>query len=415
MADEASLRKEKVPLGVLVAVYASGIFSFTSQHIISLVVPLWVAQQDVSPFMVGLVLGSRHALPIIFAIPAGVLMDRLGPKPVMIFAGASCVLTALLYPLAPWLGAIILLQMVSGYMLNIGWMGSQTLIGQMSRDNPAYAGWFTFSLRIGILAGPFLAGLSWDFFGPWGGFGILSLWGLGFLVSSLMLPEHVAADGAPVQRFRPADLKPKLSDYTNAFRLMAVPAIAFVMLISTFRIAGQAIEGSFYSFFLSSQGYTGTLIGLLYSTSAAMGFVGSAVVGPLARFFKSHWLLLTTSLIATVGIGLTPLFGIYPLLVAAMVVRGFTLGISQPLLISLTAKGAGRGAQGTAVGLRNTLNRMAQLVLPIIMGAIAEVVGLGPSFLVMAGVLAALMLGSAIHAQRRGAFDEKPVDQAGAA
>ncbi len=399
-------RDGRIPLRTQLAVYAAGIFSFTSQHIIGVIVPLLVLTLDASPLVVGIVIASRHLLPIFLSIPGGVMMDRLGPRKVMLYASALCVVTPFLYPVLQWAVLLTLLQMISGYTINIGWVGSQTMIGQMSRTNPAYAGWFTFSLRAGILLGPALGGLGWDLYGAWGGFAVLALWGVGFLTATLFLPEKERAEGEPEATLGLSDLKPKMSDYAGAFRLMLSPAVAFVILVSTYRIAGQAIEGSFYAVYLNGIGYSGTEIGLLLSTSAAVGFAGSLAVGPLGRYFKLHWLLVTASSTAIVAISLTPTLGIYPLLMAAMMVRGFMLGVSQPLLISLTARGVEPDEQGKAVGLRNTLNRVAQISLPIIMGAVAEVVGLAESFPLVGGALVALMLWTSYRAWRKGAFDK---------
>lgn len=396
--------QEKVPLGVQLAVYASGIFSFTSQHIIGVVVPLLVLTIEGSPLILGMILAVRHLLPIFLSIPGGVLMDRLGPRKVMLYAASLCVVTPFLYPVLHWAVPLMILQMISGYITNVGWVGSQTLVGQMSRSSATYAGWFTFSLRVGILAGPALGGIAWDHYGAWGGFAVLAIWGAGFLTATLLLPDDKAAKGEPDAKMTLADLKPKLSDYADAWKLMLSPAIAFVIVISTLRIAGQAIEGTFFTVYLSSVGYTGTQIGLLFSVSAAVGFVGSVAVGPLTRLFKPHWLLVAASATATLGISLIPLLGIYPLLMVAMMVRGFMLGLSQPLLISLTSRGVEPGQQGTAVGLRNTLNRIAQISLPIIMGAIAEVIGIPASFPVVGGALIVLMLASAANAYRKRAF-----------
>jgi MFS family permease len=74
------------------------------------------------------------------------------------------------------------------------------------------------------------------------------------------------------------------------------------------------------------------------------------------------------------------------------------MGVSQPLLISLMARSAGR-AQGKGVGLRTTANRLAILVTPVIMGAIAEVAGIEASFYLTGGFLILVLLGVAFRAR----------------
>ena len=72
------------------------------------------------------------------------------------------------------------------------------------------------------------------------------------------------------------------------------------------------------------------------------------------------------------------------------------MGATQPLLISLLAQSAGQ-AQGKGVGLRTTANRVSVLVTPVLMGAIAEVIGIEASFYVMGAILLALISITAFH------------------
>jgi len=67
------------------------------------------------------------------------------------------------------------------------------------------------------------------------------------------------------------------------------------------------------------------------------------------------------------------------------------MGVSQPLLISLLVQSAG-DAQGKAVGLRTTVNRLSILATPVVMGVIAEVLGIAASFYIVGALLIALML-----------------------
>jgi predicted MFS family arabinose efflux permease len=49
-------------------------------------------------------------------------------------------------------------------------------------------------------------------------------------------------------------------------------------------------------------------------------------------------------------------------------------------------------SQGKAVGLRTTVNRLAILIVPVIMGAVAEILGIAASFYIVGALLIALML-----------------------
>ena len=71
-----------------------------------------------------------------------------------------------------------------------------------------------------------------------------------------------------------------------------------------------------------------------------------------------------------------------------------------PLVITLVLRGAGRENQGKAIGLRGTANRVASILSPLAMGAIAEAVGLERSFYVVGALASVVMIGIAIYLWR---------------
>ena len=80
-----SIESAQVPLRVQCAVYGVGMFSTTMHFMAMTIVPLWVVQLELSPFILGIVLGCRPVLPLLYSIHTGVLMDRIGAKRVLMF------------------------------------------------------------------------------------------------------------------------------------------------------------------------------------------------------------------------------------------------------------------------------------------------------------------------------------------
>lgn len=392
----------KVPLRLEVAVYGAATFSNTLGYMIMVVLPLWVVTLDVSPLMAGIILGSRHALVLLYSIHGGAMMDRLDVRRVMIGFGAIGVALPLLFPITPWIWAIILLQMIGGYSSAAGWMGAQAIIGQTMRGSAVHTGRMSFAVRVGALIGPPCAGLAWDIGGQWAAFALLSLWGLGMLLCCIALPPtQEEGETAPRPRPRLADLVPRLSDYLVAFRMMAVPLVAVVMALSVLRIGGFSIQSSFYAVYLEGQGYNGTAIGVLLAVYSLLGGGLSLAVGPLTRRFAPLWLLMFAIGGCAVAIAITPALGAYWLLMIAAAVNGGCYGLSQPLVISITSQVVGRGEQGKAVGLRTTANRLAATFMPVLMGAIVQWAGLEASFYITGGAVVGLLLVVALWARAR--------------
>lgn len=381
---------DSVPVRVQAAVYATGLFSSTQTVLVAVVLPLWLLHLNASPVMIGFALGSFNLLPFLFSVHGGALMDRLGPRRVMIAFAVMGAATPLLFPVLPFIWAVFVLQMIGGLASTMGWVGAQTLIGQLMKGSPRHAGRFTAICVLGNMVGPPLAGAGWDLIGPWGAFGVLFAWTALQLLAVFALPPAAGDQVAePHGRLKARDLKPEIRSYTAAFRLLALPMVAFVVMLSMVRITGYSIQGSFYVVYLNGHGITGTAIGLLMATGAVAAAAGALGAAPLARMMHSSWLLVVTALLSVLAMTVTPLLGLYVLFLAAQVARGASAGMSTPLIISQLSYAVGPD-QGKAVGLRTMMNRLTSTVTPMVMGALVAWVGLDGSFLVVGALIGAM-------------------------
>jgi MFS family permease len=387
-----------VPLRTQGAIYSAGLFSNSMTDVASVVLPLWLASMGLSTLIIGLVVGARHILPLLFAIHGGSLIDRLGTRRVMIASAAVSAVVLPLFPVFPWVPVIMALQMANGLATTMCWMVAQASFGRVLLGHPDFAGPFAFSLRMGSFIGPPLAGFAFDLDGVLGGFGILTLWAIGMLASGLALPR--ADDPTLPRKIAVADLMPRVADYRAALALVFAPAMALVLTISVFRIAASSMQDSFYAVFLNSIGMSGTQIGLLITLSSAVAAASALAVGWFSRRVSPLWLLILNSIGSIVFISITPLFTSFAMLGLIAVLRGFCMGLSQPLMLSLLVSAAERESQGLGVALRTTANRVAAAVTPMTMGLAAALLGLATSFLVVGGLLLAGMLVIVEHVRR---------------
>lgn len=101
--------------------------------------------------------------------------------------------------------------------------------------------------------------------------------------------------------------------------------------------------------------------------------------------------MLSGTVLSILLICVTPFFGgIFALLFAAQASRGWLQGVVQPMMFSVQAKAVGPHRQGSVVGLRQTMNRLAAIVIPPLVGSIADHWGAGRSFVILGAVLIAL-------------------------
>lgn len=406
------------------AVYGVGLFSNSSLHLYNVAVPLWAWTLTQDELLVGIVFGARHFLPMLLLIHGGALMDRFGARRVTLYFAAAAMVIPPLYPLLPFVSALIVLQMFGGLTVMTCWIGSQSLTGSIMRGKPVYTGRLTMATRLGAFIGPPLVGVIIDVAGIKVAFLFLSLWAALTLVSAILIPKDKMATARDDVRTEPVatglhDIFPRLSDYLDAFRLIAIPAIGLVMVVTLLRHSGVAMQSNFFVVYLDDLGISGTFIGLIFSVVGVCGGLGALSVGKVAQHFSTRSILFVSLGIGVLMMTITPLIGasgfavgadhivslldtlgldtdigpiagvlgIYILFLIAGAVRGLSSGISQAMEISLVAMGAGVAGQGKGAALRVTVGRVAAVSLPIIMGAIAKFFGLAMSFYVVGGVL----------------------------
>jgi MFS family permease len=391
MTDERISPRGALQWRTMLALYGTSFFSLSIVPMSSLVVPLWALDLGASPLWIGIAVGARSLLPMLLSIHGGVLMDRLGTRRVMLFFALLTLVAFPLYPLLPSLTALVALQLVTGLSQGLSWVGSQTLYGQFTRGSPKHAGRVTFFTNAGAFAGPLIAGVAWSVAGAIGAFVLLTVWSLALLVTVLVLPRTV---DRPIKTVSVREIMPRLSDYGRAFALCAIPVVALVMVFTFLRIAVAGMQSSFYVVHLERVGLTGTAIGVLLGCA---NFVASpaALVTPPKRLIKPAWLMVFASVGSILFMTVTPLFTEFvPLLVLAAL-YGAAGGIGFPTLLSLLSNAVDPHVQGMSVGLRTTINRVASLVVPVVMGGIAEAWNIETSFFIVGGVLLMIVAGTA--------------------
>jgi MFS family permease len=378
--------------------YVMAVFGMGLLDVYAVLVPLYGISLGFSPTQVGILIGARSILAKAIAIHAGALMDRFGTRRIMLYVVLAPIMLAPLYAATPNFMALVVLQILCGGAVSLNWLGGQILIAQIGHGEAHYIGVFSFAARVGTFISPILTGVAWDLGGSWLAFGFASLWAMTLFGATLMVPapgpiadpaaRTDADNGAAAPRFRLRDLFPRLSDYTGSFAMLLIPAIAITGALVFARNGTSGIQNSIYVVYLEQMGLTGTMIGLLFSAVEATSGLGSLLGGRAMRWMDPQWFIVICIALALALITITPwIAGVLALLFLAQLVRGLIQGVAQPVMFSIQAKSVGRHQQGLVVGLRQTLNRLAATIVPPLMGVVADLWGIGNSFLIIGAVL----------------------------
>ena len=378
------------------SLYIAGPFAQGYTELYNFLIPLYGLSLGMSASKVGMLVGGRSLLAVFLSIHVGVLMDRLGTRRVTLFFVWTAMALAPVFPLVPWFWPLLALQVVNGAALQFAWSGSQTLIAQLAEGEAEYLGRFSFFARFGTTSAPLIAGVAWDLGGAWPSYALGFAWGAALTWALRRAPEaHVAAgqgqDFRRRARFRVADILPRLPDYVRCFALMAIPAVATTMAIIFLRTATNGVQSSLYVVYLKGLGLTGTSLGVLFAAIEITSGLGSLFAGRAMRLGDPQRTMLSGTILSIFLICGTPfLGGVFALLFVAQALRGWLQGVVQPMMFSVQAKAVGAHRQGSVVGLRQTMNRLAAIVIPPAMGAIADGWGAGHSFVILGALLIVL-------------------------
>ncbi|HEU0218971.1 MAG TPA: MFS transporter [Stellaceae bacterium] len=392
----------------LTGLYVAGPFSMGYVDFYTFLMPLYALSLGFDAAQIGLLVGARSIVGMFLSIHIGVLMDRFGTRKVTLFFVWTSMVMAPLFPLVPWFWGLLLLQLVNGAAVSFSWSGAQTLIAQLAEGEARYLGRFTFFARLGSTTAPLLGGAVWDFGGIWPSYLVGAIWGAVLTVALLCAPEaeFVAGpreSGTVRARFRARDVWPRLSDYANSLMLLAVPAIALSLAIMAMRNSTYSIQTSVYVVYLKQAGLIGTTIGVLFSAAEICSGFGALFAGRAMGFGNAQRTMLSGTALSILLITLTPLLGgILAVLLLFQMARGWLEGVIQPLILSVQARAAGRHQQGAVVGLRQTGQRFTSIMVPPVMGAIADRCGVGESFFILGGFMLLLCIPMALIIRRVG-------------
>jgi MFS family permease len=155
------------------------------------------------------------------------------------------------------------------------------------------------------------------------------------------------------------------------------------MAVISMRNTTYSVQTSVYVVYLDQIALVGTTIGVLFAaTEFASGF-GSLFAARAMRLGDPQRTMLSGTVLSVLLIAATPLLGgWFALLLLFQLARGWLEGVIQPVILSVQARAVGRHQQGAVVGLRQTGQRLSSIVIPPVIGGLADRFGTGESFLI---------------------------------
>jgi MFS family permease len=393
--DSATLASLVLPVYMPAALLSTGSAAMTT------FLPLFLQELGASVGLAAAVIGIGSAGVLVFDLPSGFVTARYGERPTLIVSGIVMIAGALLTAASRnlWVAGLgIFLAYASA---SFWFLGRLSFLRNALRVDLRGRGLATAGgvMRIGQLAGPvaggFLAqaaGFRWIFYGT-------AALAFASLLFFALFERGVARARAPARgAAAPTDLARSFLDLPASLRVFRAKRRIFMTAGVSMVILSLVRGGRALIFPLWGQqiGLDTSAIGLAVGLSSAVDTVMFYPAGALSDRLGRRWSAVSCLVVLSASLAFVPLTHDFTWFLVVGLVVGFGNGLGSGINMTLAADFASGAEPEVFLGLWRLVTDIGVAGAPLLIGAIAGTLAMGPAVL----VIAALGLGGAwFHAR----------------
>lgn len=366
------------------------IFSFC-QGLLVPILPLYVADFDVSYGLIGLVLAGEGLGMLVTDIPTGMMLRYFSGKRAMLI-GITC--TVLSVAALIWVNSImgaLLCRLVAGFGLALfsvsrhAYMAEAISLGNRGRATALFGG----LNRIGTFIGPAIAGKLAGMYGLRAPFFLFVLaGGVALLIIAITLKsrEHSRPQESATARPHHYHI---VSTIKTHYRLLAFAGVGqlFAQMIRN----GRTVIVPLYA--ADVLGLDVQSIGLVISIAAAVDMSLFYPAGLLMDRYGRKFAIVPSFLIQAIGMAFIPLAGSFMTLLFVASIISFGNGLGSGSMLTVGADLAPPDARGEFLGLWRLIGDLGSSGGPLVVGTVAAWVALPTAALALSGAgLAAVII-----------------------
>ncbi|MDP2873247.1 MAG: MFS transporter [Bacillota bacterium] len=377
-----------------------GGFHFVSLNWSRPIFALLAGQLGANEMMLGALTSVFYLLPLIIALPAGMLTDRWGARRLAAAGSASLVLGNVLYAVATNFLALAAARVLCGLAQIVVLVAVQARVANLGKagEQDRNFGTLFFFAGVGQLAGPLLAGFTSTAYGIRLSFAVGAVLALIPLAMSAWLPDApglarkvvaMSADSARGAGAAARSTTPRMSVATVG-RLLWIPGVRLGVGASLILLLADGARESLFPWFAArSIGFDEATIGVLLSISALFSIAVQPFAGALAKALGRTRVLSLAMFCGAAGMIAVPFARTFWPMAGAMALAGLCMGANQPPSMACVADSAPPELRGMAMSLRLAGNRVGLLLSPIWGGWLVAARGLSSYFFAAAVILGA--------------------------
>ncbi len=353
------------------------IIVFSFQLMIQLtrpLLPLYATNLGASTLEIGILTAVYAFFPLLFAIHAGKITDRIGDRIPIIFGMIFASLGLLIPYLIQTLWSLYISQIIVGMSHIFIIISLQNVLGNAAtkENRDHYFGIFSMVVALSQFIGPVIGGYLAEYTSYSFAFFVSAIIGSVPIVTAFWIPVLVAKKLE----------EPVPEEGGSALKLLKIPLLRKALAGSALVLYSRDIFVAYFPLYAASLNISDSNIGWIIALQGLAMVPIRFFLAKLTVWMGRERLLLTSILVAGISFVIIPFTSNVPLLMLLAITMGAGLGCGQPLSMTTIYNASPKSKTGEVLGLRLATNRISQLIAPILFGVIGSGAGLISVFLV---------------------------------
>lgn len=341
------------------------------------IITLFASELGASTFEIGLLTAAYAFFPLMIAISAGKIADKVGDRLPVLFGMIGVAIGMCLPFLFPTMWSLYVGQVIVGISHVFVVLSLQNVLGNWSppekRDH--YFGIFSTAVSLAAILGPVTGGYLVQYFS------FASAFFISFLISFVPILVSFSI---------PVNIQPKVDkkiSLTASIGLLKISVLRKALISSALVLYSRDIFVAYFPLYAKDIGISASAIGWILSIQGFAMMIIRVYLNKLVDTFGRDRILIATIIIAGLSFLLVPFTSQVYLLTFWSALMGFGLGCGQPLSMTTTYNVSPKSRTGEVLGLRLTTNRLSQLIAPIFFGIVGSWVGVISVFFISGAFL----------------------------
>ncbi|MEH7492098.1 MFS transporter [Neobacillus niacini] len=341
------------------------------------VITLYASELGASTLEIGLLTATFAFFPLILAIQAGKIADKLGDR-IPILIGVITVIVSMAFPyFFPSMWSLYMSQIFVGIASIFIPVPLQNLLGnsanETNRDH--YFSMLGMAVATGALVGPVIGGYITEYFS----------YSFSFLISMFVgiIPIGFVF-------FLPSNKRQVIKDSQgplSSIKLLQNPMLQKALFSSALVLYSKDVFIAYFPLFAKNFNISDSTIGIIIAVQGLAMIVVRVILPKLIEILGREKVLIFSIIIAGITFLLLPIASNSICMALLSCLMGLGLGCGQPLSMTTTYNASPKSRTGEVLGLRITINRLSQLIAPLFFGIIGTWIGIVSVFLVSGAFL----------------------------